>query len=75
MKLVSQTVLLEATKATFHELYGDNPVPLAAAKLLRKLAKFNRYLNECVYLVDQASSHTQYDSQIEEVPSSLLPSL
>ncbi len=71
VKLVLDTYSLEAPKAVFSELYGENPVPPAAAKVQRKLAKFSRYVDDCIELVNQAESHTQYVFQIEEVLCSL----
>ena len=66
-KLVVDTYLLEVSRATFDELYNGCPVPPVAARVQRKLAKFSRYLKDCMYLVRQAMRHKQYVFQIEEV--------
>ena len=73
-KLLTSSYLLAVPRATFDELYDGCPVSPAAARVQRKLAKFSRYLKDCMYLVRQARSHTQYVFQIEEVTYFLLSS-
>ena len=64
--IVTKAALLDASGATFKELYGNKNIRPAAAKLLRKLTKFSRYFHDSLYLVRQARKYTQYDFKIEE---------
>ena len=67
-KLVTRTAPLEASGAAFERLYDNKPLLPAAAKL-RKLATFDRYLNDSIYLAEQARryEYMQHGLRIKEV--------